>query len=264
MEPKTARAIHSNRGIEAKYRKALISMIDEMVKSVEYWLQAAYRKNPPRLLALVEIASDSPTDDALSALGRLKRRWSKAFRDNGASIAETYVTRLYKATDSAFRIALRDAGMAVEFKMTPAMQDAFNASLSENVSLIRSIPEQYLQQVEGIVSRSYSVGSDLHTMVKELKELHPKLGRRAELIARDQCSKATAVVNHARMLEIGITDAIWMHSNAGRVPRPTHVAANGKQYKVAEGCLISGNYILPGQEVNCRCTCRAVMPWRVK
>jgi SPP1 gp7 family putative phage head morphogenesis protein len=261
-QPKTVRAIHANRGVEAQYRKALLSLIEEMVGSVEYWLQAAYRKSPPRMSALVEMASDAtPSDDVLSALGRLKKRWLKAFRNDGASIAEKYVTRLYKTTDSAFRTALRDAGMSVEFKMSPAMRDAFNATISENVSLIRSIPEQYLQQVEGIVTRSYSVGGDLHTMVKELKELHPKLGRRAELIARDQCSKAHAVVNRARMLELGITDAIWMHSHAGKVPRPAHVAANEKRFKVAEGCLISGQYVLPGQEINCRCTCRAVLPW---
>jgi SPP1 gp7 family putative phage head morphogenesis protein len=261
-QPKTVRAIHANRGTEAKYRKELMKLIDDMTSSVEYWLRAAYRKNPPRMAALVEVAQDqTPVDDILGAVKRLQKRWEKAFRDNGASIAETYITRLYKSSDSAFRAALKDAGWSVEFKMTPAMRDAYNATISENVALIRSIPAQYMQQVEGIVTRSYSTGRDLHTMVKELQELNPKLGRRAEMIARDQCRKANAVVNRARMMELGITDAIWMHSHAGKIPRPDHVAANGKQFKVAEGCLISGEYILPGQKINCRCTCRAVLPW---
>ena len=56
--------------------------------------------------------------------------------------------------------------------MTPAVRDAFNASLAENVGLIKSIPEKYLQQVEGVVMRSYSAGRDLETMVKELKTLN--------------------------------------------------------------------------------------------
>ena len=75
---------------------------------------------------------------------------------------------MFKASDSAFRQALKEAGWSVEFKMTPAVRDAFNASLEENVGLIRSIPEKYLQQVEGTVMRSYSAGRDLATMVKEL------------------------------------------------------------------------------------------------
>ena len=43
-------------------------------------------------------------------------------------------------------------------------------------------------------------------------------------------------------------------------PRPDHVAANGKRYKIAEGCLISGEHIQPGEDINCRCTSRPVLP----
>ena len=108
--------------------------------------------------------------------------------------------------------------------------------------------------------RSYSAGRDLATMVKELKTLYPAASHRAELIARDQSNKANAVVNRTRQMELGITEAIWMHSHAGKTPRPDHVAADGKRYKIAEGCLISGKYIQPGEEINCRCTSRPVLP----
>ena len=158
------------------------------------------------------------------------------------------------------RMALKDAGLAVKFNFTPAMRDAFNASLAENIGLIRSIPQQYLEKVSGIVNRSYVMGRDLQTMVREIQALYPVTKDRAILIARDQSNKANAVVNRTRELELGITDAIWMHSHAGKVPRPDHVAANGRRYKIAEGCLISGKYIQPGEEINCRCTQRAVLP----
>ena len=45
----TVRAVHANRGVEAKYRKRLRAMLDELEASVIYWMQAAYRKAPPRL-----------------------------------------------------------------------------------------------------------------------------------------------------------------------------------------------------------------------
>ena len=108
--------------------------------------------------------------------------------------------------------------------------------------------------------RSYAAGRDLSTMVKELKQLYPAASHRAELIARDQSNKANAVVNRARQMELGITEAIWMHSHAGKNPRPDHVAANGKRYNIAEGCKISGEFIQPGEEINCRCTSRAILP----
>jgi len=260
-KPKVARAVHANRGIEAKYRRSLLKMIDEMNASVEYWLTAGYRAEPPCMAALVEQAQDaSPTAHIKRILADLADRWIKRFDVWAPKIAEAYLQGMFKASDSAMRAALKDAGWTVEFKMTPAVRDAFQASLTENVGLIRSIPEKYLGQVEGIVMRSYSAGRDLHTMVKDLKALYPAVADRAELIARDQSNKANAVVNRARQLELGLEWAVWMHSHAGKTPRPDHVAANGKRYKIAEGCLISGKYIQPGEEINCRCTSRPVLP----
>ncbi len=262
-KPKTVRAVNANRGIEAKYRKAMQRMIAEMHGSVEYWLTAAYRRAPPRMLAVVEQAQDaaSPADRIRKILDELALRWIAKFDEYAPKIAEAYLQGMFKASDSSFRTALKDAGWTVEFKMTPAVRDAFNASLNENVGLIRSIPEKYLQQVEGVVMRSYSAGRDLETMVKDLKQLYPGASHRAELIARDQSNKANAVVNRARQMELGITEAIWMHSHAGKNPRLDHVAADGKRYKIAEGCKISGEFIQPGTEINCRCTSRAVLPF---
>jgi SPP1 gp7 family putative phage head morphogenesis protein len=261
VTPKTARAVHANRGIEAKYRKALQRMIAEMHGSVEYWLTAGYRKFPPRMAAVVEQAQDaSPSANMKRILDDLAKRWIARFDEWAPKIADAYLQGMFKASDSAMRQALKDAGWAVDFKMTPAVRDAFNASLQENVGLIRSIPEKYLQQVEGVVMRSYTVGRDLETMVKDLKQLYPSASDRAVLIARDQSNKANAVVNRTRQLELGITEAIWMHSHAGKNPRPDHVAANGKRYNIAEGCKISGEFIQPGEEINCRCISRPILP----
>lgn len=257
-KPKTLRAIHANRGVEVAYRRDLERLIDEMSASVEYWITAAYRKAPPRMADLAQDASPAAT--AIAYMKDLAKRWIKRFDETAPKIAESYLRKAFKATDSAMRQALKDAGWSVEFKMTPAIRDAFKASLAENVGLIRSIPEQYLTQVEGIVMRSYANGRDLETMVKELRGRYPITQRRAELIARDQSNKANAVVSRARQLELGITEAIWMHSHAGKNPRKDHVAANGKRYKIAEGCLISGEYIQPGEEINCRCTSRPILP----
>lgn len=281
-KPKVARAVHANRGIEAAYRRSLLALIDQMNASVEYWLKAGYRKEPPRMAALVEQAQDAsiietkkrtakarydyekatygPTSHIKRVLADLADRWVKRFDEWAPKIAEAYLKDMFKASDSSMRAALKDAGWTVEFKMTPAVRDAFQASLAENVGLIKSIPEQYLGKVEGVVMRSYSAGRDLQTMVKDLKALYPGAAHRAELIARDQSNKANAVVNRARQLELGIVSGKWMHSHAGKTPRPSHVAANGKEFKIAEGCLIDGEMILPGEKINCRCTWRPILP----
>lgn len=273
--PKVARAVHSNRGIEAAYRKRLKALISEMDNSFTYWLSAAYKKNPPALSKI--IAEDakpgkyaakmqdwasvrSPYAKINKVIAVLTKRWTDRFNDEAPKIAQAYLKDLYKASDSAFMQSLKSAGWTINFKLTPAIRDSFTASLAENVGLIKSIPEQYLTQVEGIVARSYTAGRDLEAMTKDLQALYPKIGKRAELIARDQSNKANAVVNRARQLELGITEAIWMHSYGGKEPRPDHLAANGKVYKIAQGCLISGEYIQPGEMINCRCVSRPVLP----
>jgi SPP1 gp7 family putative phage head morphogenesis protein len=264
MSQKIVRSVAANRGTEAAYRKKLQTLVAEMHTSFEYWIKAEYHRNPPRVAVLVEQAQDAapaPAPMMSKLLKQLGKRWIKKFEDAAPGIAEAYLKGMFKVTDSAFRRALKDAGLSVEFTMTAPVRDAFNASLQENVGLISSLPMQHYAKIEGIVMRSYSTGRDLETMVKELKEVYPFTQKRAELIARDQSNKANAVVQRTRQMELGITEAIWMHSHAGKNPRPTHVAANGKKYKIAEGCLIDGKYILPGEEINCRCTSRSVLPF---
>lgn len=253
---KVARAVHANRGIAARYHRQMLALINSMAASIEHEVIVAYRTDAP-----VVAMDASPVTAMRKILRELAKRWIKRFDDSAPKIAEAYLKGSFKATDSAMRLALKDAGWTVKFEMTPAMREAFEASLAENVGLIRSIPQEYLQQVEGAVMRSYAVGRDLQTMVRDIKRIYPKAANRAVLIARDQSNKANAVVTRARQTELGIVEAIWMHSHAGKTPRPDHVAANGKRYKVAEGCLISGEYIFPGELINCRCTSRSVLPF---
>jgi SPP1 gp7 family putative phage head morphogenesis protein len=254
-KPKTARAVSANRGLEAKYRKALVKLIDEMQRSMIYWLGAQYNKAPP-----IMAGDASPVHYVSNLMQSLAASWTKRFDAYADKLADYYVNGMFRSSDRALRQSLKDAGWSVDFEMTGAMRDALNATIAENVGLIRTIPQQYLQQVEGVVMRSYTQGRDLETMVKDLKALYPKASHRAELIARDQSNKANSVVQRTRQLELGITEAVWMHSHAGKNPRPDHVAANGKKYRIAEGCLISGEYIQPGYEINCRCTSRPVLP----
>lgn len=253
-----ARAVFANAGTQARYRRALLASIAAMVRDIESVVTEQRESDPPIL------AQDaSPADEMQKQLGRVSERWKKHFDEIAPKVAETFLRQSFMGTNNAMRQALKAAGWSIEFQMTPAMRDAFEASLAENVGLIRSIPEQYLQQVEGIVMRSYSAGRDLQTMTRDIHRLYPKVKDRAVLIARDQSNKANAVVQRARQKELGISEAIWMHSHAGKESRPTHVAMNGKRYKIEKGMYDSAvkEFVFPGELINCRCTSRSVLPW---
>lgn len=260
---KTARAVHPSYAVRLRYQRQMQKMIRRMAVSVEYWVRAWREADPPQM------AQDSlPTTEMLREFRKLATRWRKHFDEMAPTVAEIFLKNQFKGTDVAFKEALKAAGWAVEFKLTKAMRDAFEAKLAENVGLIRSIPEQYLAEVEGIVMRNYASGRDVASMAKEIRGRYKVASDRAVLIARDQSNKANAVVQRARRKELGINEAIWLHAHAGKEPRPTHEAFNGKRFDVEKGMWDKdangkgkGAWVFPGELINCRCVSRSVLPW---
>jgi len=247
--------VHGNRGVESRYKKRLTALVADMARSVEYWLTAAMRTNPS------PFAADArPIKEIQKALNELADRWIKRFDEMAPKLAEAYMSSMFKATDVAFKSALRDAGWSVRFDMTPGMRDALNATIEQNIGLIKSIPQQYLTDVQGIVMRGFTAGRDLEEITKQLQQRHGVTKRRAELIARDQSNKASSVCNKARSLELGITQGVWLHSHGGKEPRPDHLAANGKVFDLAKGMKLDDGWVQPGELINCRCSYRAVLP----
>lgn len=226
-----------------------------MAREVEAEIARVYRSNTP------EMAKDaSPAMELRRAMRKLRRRWLRRFDDGSQELAEWFAKDAADRSDRALAALLRKAGMSVKFTMTRAVNDANQAAIGENVGLIRSIPEQYLTQVEGHVMRSVQTGRDLGSLTRDLQESFGVTKRRAAFIARDQNNKATAVIVRARQKELGLTKAMWLHSAGGKHPRPEHVAMSGKMYDVEKGAFLEGKWTWPGHEINCRCVSRTVIP----
>lgn len=251
----TLKPVRPNVGVELAYQRALLALVDDMNKSVLYWIGATYNANPT---ALAQDAA--PVEELRKAMKKLARRWIRNFDEAAQKIADAFATQSTAQAERSMAKALKDAGFAVPFKPTAAMKDAFDSVVVENVALIKSIPSQQFTAIEGAVMRSVQAGRDLKTLREELLALGAKSKNRAALIARDQSSKATAVMSKARRLSLGLTKAKWRHSRGGVHPRKSHVEADGTVYDIAVGCLIDGEYIMPGEKINCRCTSSVVIP----
>lgn len=250
-------AIHANSGLESRYRAKLDRHITAMVRDVQRQIAAVWRSNPP------EMAQDASTAmEAIEAVGRLSREWGKRFDAMADTWGRQFPREAAAHADRAFMAQLRKAGMTVRFSLTPAASEVMQASVLENVSLIKSIPEQFFTQVRSIVTEGVSAGRDMHVIAEGLEHQLGVTRRRAATIARDQSNKASAAILRVRQQEVGITEARWVHSGGGRHPRPTHVAMGGNSYEVARGMWDSAvqKFIWPGTEINCRCVSRAILP----
>jgi uncharacterized protein with gpF-like domain len=254
-KPIDLKAARPNLGVAANYQRQLDSFIDQMHKSILYWVTAAYRANTP------EIAQDaSPAVEMQKVMTKLARRWTKAFNGAAKEIAALFADKAMGGTDANMKAILKRAGFTVPFKRTAAVNDAYQSVIFENVGLIKSIASEHLSDVQGLVMRSVQAGRDLGPLRDDLVKRYGVTKKRAALIARDQNNKATSVMDRARMLSLGITQAKWVHSGGGVHPRPSHVNADGEIFDVAKGCLIDGEYIQPGELINCRCVKRAIIP----
>lgn len=249
--------IRPNLGLTIRYQSQIDAMIDAMNRDVVRSVRAQWRRRPP------EMAEDISPAAALRALfRRLSRKWTDRFNEFAETIGGTFGRKAAAMTDHAMAAALKKAGFTVKFTMTAAANDVMQATIAEQVGLIKSIPAEYLVDVQGAVMRSVQVGRDLATLTAEIEQKYGISRRRAATIARDQNNKATASITRVRQQELGITQAIWRHSGGGRVPRPTHVANSGKPYDIAAGWLdpAVGKRIWPGTEVNCRCVSMPIIP----
>lgn len=257
-KPITLRAIRPNAGIGAWYQDQLQRLIAEMANSVQYWIAATWRADTP----LNSMAQDaSPIRELRRTMERLGRKWTKRFDQASEELSAKFADKSIKHTNEAMQSALKDAGFAVEFKLTTEMREAIAGTIAENVALIRTIPQQYLGKVESQVWRSVASGGDLATLTKELQDNYGVTYRRAKLIATDQNAKAHAAIENTRRQQLGITQAIWVHSGAGKEPRPSHVKAGADKlvFDLDKGAYLDGEWLLPGYAVNCRCVSRAVV-----
>jgi uncharacterized protein with gpF-like domain len=260
----TLKPVRPNAAVEAKYRKRLERMVAKMQRSLVYWIRAQWRSKVP---ATTILAHDDDTGGSASMqlreeIASLSVRWQAQFDAAAPELAKWFATSMAERSDAQLRAILRRGGFSVKFQMSRAANDALQATIGEQVGLIKSIASQHLTQVQGIVMRGVTSGRDLAQVTSDLKNQFGVTHRRAAFIARDQANKASATINRVRQQELGITQAIWVHSGGGRHPRPDHVKASQDKlrYDVSKGALISGEYIYPGQLPNCRCVSRSILP----
>lgn len=139
------------------------------------------------------------------------------------------------------------------FRSEPFLKTLFDGWISENTSLIKSIPTKLYPELEGIIRRGIMNGNSVGFLKKQIKERYPVTNNRAKLIAQDQTLKLNADLTRYRLQSVGVDRYIWRTVQDSRV-RPDHVEREGNEYSWKEGA--GGEH--PGQPVRCRCRAEAI------
>ena len=243
-------SIAPNASINKWYREQLYAMIKEMRLDIIQSVVRPYR---------ADLAMDGITDWIGSVLDKLISKWQTNLANLSKDVAKDFVGRSRTHYDKRLHNMLKKRGFIVNFRNSRYVEEQAQIAIGENVALIKSIGNQYLDNVRAAVWRSVKGGYDLESLVKQLMQIDGVTERRAKNIARDQTAKANQAFEKGRALELGITHAIWRHSAAGREPRPSHVKANGTKYELAKECFIDNEYIQVSEKINCRCRAQLVI-----
>lgn len=260
--PKPLAPVRPNVGIAAAYQRRVDALLEEMNASLIWFLRAALRKRDPEIVALMA-QDDSPARELGAVMRRLARRWQARFNETAPGLAQYFATRAAERSDATLQSILKRGGFSVKFQPTRAWNDVRQATIQENVSLIRSIAQQHLTQVEGMVMRSVQHGGDLQSLVEGLENQLGVSKRRARFIAQSQNNLATSSIQRVRQIELGIKECVWLHSGGGREPRRTHLQAGREKqrYDPATGWFDEDEqkFIWPGQLPNCRCVSKPIV-----
>lgn len=242
--------------VRIAYQRALEKLIDDMHRSTLYWLRATYRQREGEI-----VQDSSPAADLAAQLARRAQQWRRMFADHAPDLASAFISKVDRhAANATKQAATALTGLSVSVKDTLLTNTVMQATVRENVSLIKSIQSEYATDVEGIVMRSVAAGRDLQYLTDEIEQRYGVTRNRAKFIANDQNNKATAQMARARQLSLGCTKGRWLHTGGGKNPRHSHVEAHGKVFDLRKGLKIDGEYIFTGEKPNCGCVTAPIIP----
>lgn len=142
-------------------------------------------------------------------------------------------------------------------KAEPWLEQMLRTWEVENLRLIRSIPPQYADKLQGTIVRSINEQQSVTDIVNTIKSTYSQPVNRAELIARDQVGKLHSQLAQARQKAIGVKSYLWRGILDAR-ERPEHRVREGREYDW-DNPPWDGH---PGTPINCRCYGQPVWPDR--
>lgn len=224
--------LNYNAALESKYSVSIKKLVQQMTRETKTEIMKLF-KSP---VAKEYFAQDeSIGSQARILMNKLTSKFSELFGYKSSMLAKTMVINAGKSSATTLHRSLKQLSGGISLKtsiITPELEDVSKALIAENVSLIKSIPEQYFKEITGSVMRSISAGG-LFDLEPEIQKYEGITSRRAHLIALDQTRKAYTMINKVRLDELGVTHFEWMHTGGSAHPRESHLNIDGMTFSFA-------------------------------
>lgn len=141
------------------------------------------------------------------------------------------------------------------FGSEPWLAREMGGFVAQNVSLVQSIGDEYIGQVQQLVATGVRSGVRAEDLAADLEDRFDVSRSRANLIARDQIGKFQGQLTELRQKDLGIDSYTWRTSGDARV-RDSHRANEGKVFRWDDPPAETGH---PGEDYQCRCSAEPVL-----
>lgn len=160
------------------------------------------------------IEDPSVMDKFNEALHRLRRKYED-MQHVFKNMAIEEATKVYKDAKEQFRKQFGDkVGIdIVKIMAEKGLKDAFDLQVKANVELIKSLPNNYFNDIQKLVYNNATGAKPIEGgLTNAIMDLTGTTKSKAKLIARDQTAKAVSTYSHMRMQNIGIQGYKWKSS----------------------------------------------------
>jgi len=242
------------KNIQTQTEKVLLSSLEDVIAERD---RAINKTDGVRL--------DGWADDADRLINSLKMTLENTVLYRPSRLAADIGQKTSAWNDVQWRKTMK-AVMGVDFfQREPWLSDIMKSFEKENVGLIKSITDQAVNNIEGMVHRGVTNGDRFTKIQKQIQNQFDVTKNRARLIARDQVSKLNGQITMTRQTALGIEKYIWRTSLDERVRgNPAGKYPNSQfDHWEREGQTFSWNDPPPdghpGQAIQCRCTAEPVL-----
>lgn len=268
-----AKPIEPAKAVGVSYNAELQRLVASIKKDIDALLKAQIKELTPQYTAdsvRVEF-KDGWYDVIAGTLKAIREKWTgERFEAWARGVANSFV----RAADlnNAQKAQNQYKGFGVDvFTGNETINEYLKASAGDNARLIKSIPEQYLTQVESIVTTNMRAGNRPSAIIQLLIDQFGVTKRRAKMISRDQTAKINSNLAQKRMRSAGITHFKWQTSSDERV-RDRHSVLANRVTKYGKGIYSweelpdsdKGVPIAPGEDYQCRCVAVPVLPSQIE
>lgn len=248
---------------EVYYRDALADFIKLMVNRLVSSMSKA------RLTDAVQISDDDYINSLIDTLSSIA---GERIEEKAELLASRFANRVHLQNKEQFKRNFNNAfgvdiGSIIDKEI---LGDTLAIAIKENVSLINSIKNDFINDIGSNVFTQFKKGFRHQDMINEIYERGNVTYSRAKLIARDQAAKLNADFEEERNTKLGFDEYIWVGTGDER-ERDSHSVLNGMLCKYSDPTVYSDDdgktwkkrssiraYIgKPGEDFQCRCLAKS-------